>query len=207
LHLNGTGFPVKIITEFSASGCLCNDGHVRKGKIISVFTDRLSVPGASATTSFDNYWVDSIHVEGSHSITNTMTTANSILQFTVDLDTKLTKTNGNYTEWHSHYVMTKSEGLTSYPLSQAFKIWPGSASGKVRRNDILTAWRAEITDTLIKRYSCRWISKGRVRIVRENLSANSPWIGELDYGFPNNGGCDNRAILHVNGRVHEITLR
>jgi hypothetical protein len=208
LHLSSTStFPVKIITEFSASGCLCNDGHVRKGKIISVFTNRLSEIGAIATTTFESYWVDSIHVEGNHSISNTTANLTSALQFTVDLDTKLTKTNGNYTEWHSHYVMTKFEGLNTYPLSQGFKIWPGSAWGKVRRNDILAAWRAEVTEPLVKRYNCRWISKGTVRIVRESLAINSPWVGELDYAFPNNGSCDNRAILHVNGRVHEITLR
>lgn len=208
IHLNtSTFFPVKIVTEFSAAGCTCNDGHVRSGKIISVFSNKLSEPNAVATTTFENYWIDSIHVEGTHTITNTTASITSPLQYTVDVNTKLTKTNGNYTEWQTHYVMTKFEGLTAYPLSQGFKIWPGNASGKVRRNDILTAWRAVITDTLIKRYNCHWISNGTVRIVRENLATNSPWIGELNYGFPNNGACDNRAILHVNGRVHEITLR
>jgi hypothetical protein len=208
LHLSSTAFfPVKIITEFSAAGCLCNDGHVRRGRIISVFTNRLSELNAMATTTFENYWVDSIHVEGTHMIKNTTANQNSPLQFTIEANTKLSKPNGNFTEWNSHYVMTKFEGITNYPISQGFKIWPGSATGKARRNDLLVTWRADVTEPLIKRYNCRWISKGTVRVVRGNLSTNSPWIGELDYGFPNNGACDNRAILHVNGRVHEITLR
>jgi hypothetical protein len=212
-HLNTVGFPIKIITEFSASGCLCNDGHVRKGRIISIFTDRLSAPGAVATTSFDNFWVDSIHVEGTHKITNTSASGTTAQIYTVDIDSKLTKTNGNYSEWHNHYVLTQTDGIT-YPIQFAyqtygFKIFPGSAFGKVKRNDVLVAWRAEVIEPLVKRYNCRWISKGIVRITRENLATNSPWVGQLDYSFPNSpiGGCDNRAKLTVNGNVHEITLR
>ena len=210
-HLNSTGFPIKIITEFSSSGCLCNDGHVRKGKIIMVFTNRLSAPGAIATTTFENFWIDSIHIEGTHTITNTSTGSTTAQVFTVNVDSKLTKTNGNYSEWHTHYVLTQYEGI-GLPVQYAsqtygFKIWPGSASGKVRRNDVLVAWRAEVIEPLVKRYNCRWISKGIVRIARENLANNSSWIGQLDYSFPNNGACDNRARLTVNGNVHEITLR
>jgi len=212
-HLNGTGFPIKIITEFSASGCLCNDGHVRKGRLIFIFTDRLSVPGAIATTTFDNFWVDSIHVEGTHKITNTSASTTTAQIYKVDIDAKLSKPNGNYSEWHNHYVLTQTDGIT-YPIQFAFqtygfKIFPGSAFGKVKRNDVLVAWRAEVIEPLVKRYNCRWISKGIVRITRDNLANNSLWVGHLDYSFPNSpiGGCDNRAKLTVNGNVHEITLR
>src|SRR5258708_3328313 len=165
LHLNSTSiFPIKITTEFSASGCLCNDGHVRKGKIISVFTDRLSAPGAVATTTFDNFWIDSIHVEGTHTIANNSASLTTAQIYTVDVDSKLTKTNGNYSEWHTHYVLTQTTviGYLIQYVTQTyeFKIFPGSAFGKVKRNDVLVSWRAEIIEPLVKRYNCRWISKG-----------------------------------------------
>jgi hypothetical protein len=206
-HLNANFFPVKIVIEFSSTGCLCSDGHMRKGRIIMTYTNKLSLPGASATTTFDNYWVDSIHVEGTHTITNTSTSTTTAQIYAVDVNSKLSRPNGNYNEWQCHYVMTQTDAI-GYPiqaiLSYAFKIYPGSATGKTKRNDVLTSWKADIIEPLAKRYNCRWISKGTVRIIRQNLANNSPWIGYLNYGT---GTCDNRAILSVNGHVHEITLR
>jgi hypothetical protein len=206
-HLNTNLFPVKIVIEFSASGCLCNDGHVRAGKIIMTYTNKLSLPGATATTTFENYWVDSIHVEGTHTITNTSTSITTAQIFAVDINSKLSRPNGNYNEWQSHFVMTQTDAI-GYPIqaiqSYAFKIYPGSATGKTKRNDVLTSWRADIIEPLGKRYNCRWISKGIIRIIRQNLATNSPWVGNVNYGT---GTCDNRAVLTVNGNVHEITLR
>lgn len=46
----------KIIIDFK-DGCMCKDGRMRKGKIISEFTNRLRVPGAVVTTSFLGYGV------------------------------------------------------------------------------------------------------------------------------------------------------
>ena len=79
----------------------------------------------------------------------------------------------------------------------------GNASGKVKKNDLAVAWKAEISDPLIKKFTCRWISKGTVKISRENLSANSQWIGSLNYG---NGDCDKFATLIINGITVQITL-
>jgi hypothetical protein len=206
-HLNTNFFPVKITIEFSANGCLCNDGHTRKGKIIMTYTNKLSLPGSTATTTFENYWIDSIHVEGTHTITNTSTSTTTAQIYAIDVNSKLSKLNGDYNEWQCHYVMTQTEAI-GYPIQYVqqyvFRISPGSATGKTRRNNVLTSWRADIIEPLIKRYNCHWISKGTVRIIRENLATNSPWVGNLNYGT---GICDNRAVLTVNGNVHEITLR
>lgn len=50
---NPTG---KMIMDFGA-GCLCNDGRTRKGKIISVFTDRLRKQGAVIETSYEGFGI------------------------------------------------------------------------------------------------------------------------------------------------------
>ena len=64
-------FPVKVVIDFGTTGCRGLDGHYRKGKIITEYTNRLIVPGAFATTRFDGFYVDTIKVEGIHKITNT----------------------------------------------------------------------------------------------------------------------------------------
>jgi hypothetical protein len=204
LHVttSGTTFPLTITLDFG-SGCTASDGHFRKGKIIITYSNRLLKPGAMATAKFEDYYIDSIHIENSttHTITNTGTT--DAWQFTIDIHAKLSKTNGNYSEWISHRVITRIERNLTSVLDDIYKI-TGSASGKVKRNDVIVAWKAEIINYLIKRFSCHWISAGKVRIVRENLSANSQWAGSLDYGP---GNCDKIATLTVGNRTIQITLR
>jgi hypothetical protein len=199
-----SAFPVTVTLDFGSTGCLANDGHWRKGKIVIVYSNRLLYPGATASMTFEGFYLDSIYIDNStkYTITNTGTTDK--LQFTVDVDAKLSKPNSNYTEWHSNKVITRIEGnLTATPIDDVFKV-DGYATGKVKRSDLIVAWKAEITNSLIKKFACHWISKGTVRIARENLSANSQWSGILDYGT---GICDKIATLTVNGSTHEITLR
>jgi hypothetical protein len=200
-------FPVRLILDFGNPGCIGRDGHLRRGKIITEYTNRLLIPGAMATTTFDGFYFDSTKVEGTHKITNTSPTVNTppfTRQFTVDVtNAKLTKPNGNFIEWNSHKVITQIEGLTTnIPLDDIFRI-EGSSNGKVKRGDLLVRWESTITEPLIKRFNCRWIVKGRVRIARANLGTNSPWIAILDFG---QGTCDNQATITVNGNTHQITL-
>ncbi len=208
IHLNPPSqFPVKVILDFGVNGCVGNDGHLRKGKIITEYTNRLIIPGAMATTIFDGFYFDSIKVEGTHKITNTSGPINTqpvIRQYTVDvINAKLSVPSGNFTEWNSHKIITQFEGLaTADPRDDIFKV-EGSANGRVRRGNLLVAWQSNIIEPLIKRFNCRWIVKGKVRTVRLNTAVNSPWIAILDFG---NGNCDNQAVITINGVSHQITL-
>ena len=208
-HLNPPdAFPVKIVIDFG-TGCQGRDGRTRSGKIITTYTARLLYPGAKATTTFDNYHVDSIKVEGTHVITNQSTlptsTANIVFIWKAVVEgAKLTKPSGNYSEWNSTKTITQIEGSATpiLPLDDIYKV-EGSANGKVKRGDLLVAWKAEITEPLIKKFSCRWIVKGVLKVIRINLSSSSQWVGIINYG---GGDCDNKAKVTINGVDHEITL-
>jgi hypothetical protein len=204
-HTTNLTFPVKVTLDFGATGCAANDGHWRKGKIIITYSGRLLIPGSIVTTKFENFSIDSINVDNSttYAIANTGTLDKP--QFTIEVSAKLSKPNGNYSEWRSRKIITWVEGYltTSSRLDDVLKI-EGEASGKVKRNDVIVAWKAVISEPLIKKFTCRYISKGVVKVYRETLSANSQWTGSLDYG---QGNCDKIAILTVNGIPHEITLR
>jgi len=202
-HPTNAPFPKHIVIDFG-TGCLGRDGHIRKGKIIIDYTNRLVVPGAKATTTFDRFYIDDMKVEGTHIIENT-STVNVNRQFTVKvIDGKLSKPNGNFIEWNSNKVITQIDGLATplIPLDDVFKI-EGSSNGHAKRGNILVAWQSTITVPLIKRFNCRWIVEGRIRTVRANNSTNSPWIAVLDFG---NGTCDNQATITINGVTHQITL-
>jgi hypothetical protein len=195
-------FPRKVVIDFGA-GCTGRDGRLRSGKIITVYTGRLIVPGKMATTTFDGYKVDSVLVEGTHRIKNTSTS--NALQFTIDvIDGKLTRLNGDYIERTAHRIKTQFEGLGTplYPMDDVFRL-EGHSNGNTRRSNHLTRWQSEITDPLFKKFNCRYITKGVIRTRREYLPSNTPWVGILNFG---NGLCDNQATLIINGVSHQITL-
>jgi hypothetical protein len=57
---------------------------------------------------------------------------------------------------------------------------------------------AEVAEPLVKAFTCRWISKGVLRIKLNDT------VGLLNFG---NGTCDNEARLTVNGETRTIKLR
>lgn len=197
-------FPVKITVDFG-SGCLGKDGHTRSGKIIITYNGRLTVPGKSATATFDDFKMDSISVQGVQTITNTTTAGSNQRQFTVDIaDARLSKPSGNYSQWASHRIITQAEGNVTPDLAidDIFTI-TGSAHGKVKSGDELFAWHSEIIAPFQKRFACHWISKGVLKVWRETLTSNSQWAASLNYG---NGACDFLATLTINGTAKTIKL-
>lgn len=198
-------FPVRIVIDFGTTGCLGNDGHTRYGKIITEYSGRLIEPGSSATTTFDGFRIDSFSVQGTHKITNTTAPGSNQRQFTIDVtDGKITKPNGNYSLWTSHRVITQIEGNGTplIPQDDIFKV-TGYAHGRIKHGDVIYAWQSEITNPLIKKFICHWISQGTIKVKRETLPDNSQWTAVLDYG---QGSCDYYATLTINGSVHQILL-
>ena len=209
-HLNTANiFPVKVEMDFG-TGCTGRDGRTRSGKIVVVYSNRLMVPGAKATTEFVEYKVDSIKIQGTHIITNLsdLISANCMThKWKVEVQrAKLTKPNGNYTEWNSIRTIVQKAGMFTpfVPLDDIYEI-DGSANGKVKRGDLLVAWNSEITEPLVKKFTCRWIVKGIIRNMRLNLTSSSPWVAAINFAYPN-GDCDNKALASINGVSHIITL-
>ena len=120
---------------------------------------------------------------------------------------KLSWPDGNFTEWDSDKTITQVEGLATpdYPKDDAFKI-EGAANGYVKRGNLLVRWGSTITEPLLRRLTCRWIVKGRIRAIRANLPnpTTSHWAAVLDFGI---GNCDNQATVTINGVTRQITLQ
>jgi hypothetical protein len=187
-------FPKTVTVDFG-NGCTGPDGKVRKGKIVSIFTNRMLVPGAKVSTTFVGYYVDSLHIEGTHITENTSVSNMQGLSIKV-IDGKITNTaNGRWIKWNTtkNILQLEGNGTPNFPLDDVYKITGGGAGSNAAGH----TWAALIADPLIKKFSCRWIVKGTVRISRNNRNA------VLDYG---NGRCDNLAMLYINGVGHVITL-
>ena len=186
-------FPKTVVINFG-NGCLGRDGKLRKGKIITVYTGPMRVPGSKATTTFDGFKVDSVAVEGTHQVENNSTSNN--LSFTTRvINGKLTWDSGRWVKWTTTRTVTQVEGNGTpfYPLDDIFTI-TGAGRGENSRG---ASWAHEIIEPLVKKFTCRWISKGVMRVRRNDTNAL------INYG---NGDCDNKATVTINGRTIEITL-
>ena len=187
-------FPKTVTIDFG-TGCLCRDGKFRKGKIISIYTNPMMVPGAIVSTTFVGYHVDSFKIEGTH-ITENTSTSNMQGWKVVVIEGKITNTNTNrWIKWNStkNVLQIEGNGTPRFPLDDVYKI-TGNARGS---NSGGHTWAALVIEPLIKKFTCRWIVKGTVKLVRDGREAL------LDYG---DGRCDNLAIIYINGVPHVITL-
>ncbi|MBL7701894.1 MAG: hypothetical protein JNM14_06560 [Ferruginibacter sp.] len=187
-------FPKTVTIDFG-TGCLGRDGKYRKGKIVSIYTNPMSVPGAKVSTTFLGYQVDSLKIEGTHISENTSTT-NMQGWKAVVIDGKVTNVNtGRWIKWNStkNVLQVAGNGTPHFPMDDVYKI-TGSARSV---NSGGGTWAALVTDPLIKKFSCRWIVQGTVKIVKNGNEAI------LDYG---DGRCDNLAVIIINGIRHIITL-
>lgn len=187
----------KTVTLDFGTGCLGKDGKTRKGKIITVFTGPLRIPGSKATTTFDGYYVNDVHVEGTHVINNTSTA--DIRRFTRTItEGKLSKPNGNYILWNATHIHTQTTGLgtPAYHWDDEFDI-TGNAQGQNSRNGTVNSWTRTITAAVHKKANCRYFDKGAVGLTFNGYS------GSIDFG---NGVCDNKATLSYTGGTIDITL-
>lgn len=192
-----TRFPLQIIIDFG-NGCTARDGRTRKGKIIIVYTGHLFISGNSAAATFDGYAIDNIKVEGTHKLTNTGTPDKKSYTAQV-INAKLTQSNGNYVIWNSAKTVTQVEGSATplIGLDDTYSI-TGQSDGSVQMDGKYFQWSTAITTPLIKKFVCKWISRGTLNVKKGNDA-----VAVLDYGL---GTCDNKASFSVNGQVQEITL-
>ncbi|MBL0145010.1 MAG: hypothetical protein IPP48_03845 [Chitinophagaceae bacterium] len=187
-------FPKTVTVDFG-DGCLGRDGKYRKGKIVSIYTNRMLVPGAKVSTTFLNYFVDSFKIEGTHITENTSTSNMQGWKITV-LEGKIINTNtAKWKKWNStkNVLQIEGNGTPHFPLDDIYKI-TGGARGS---NSMGHTWASIVIEPLIKKFTCRWIVKGTVNLARDGRQAL------LDYG---NGSCDNQAILYINGVGYPINL-
>ena len=187
-------FPKTVTIDFG-SGCVGKDGKLRKGKIITTYTGPMFVSGSKATTTFDNYNVDSFKVEGTHEVENTSSA--TVLSWSVKITGgKITNTlNSKWHKWDGIRVHKQAAGSdTPYNLLDDVYEITGNATGSSSEG---VSWTSEITDPLLRKFTCHWIGQGKMEIRRNDNSA------VLDFG---DGTCDNKMTITINGISYNISL-
>ncbi|MFN0035406.1 MAG: hypothetical protein ACKVUS_10070 [Saprospiraceae bacterium] len=185
------------ITIDYGTACTRPDGRVLSGKLIVNQTAEIRTPGAVRTTTHDNFFVDGVQVEGTKTWTNNGQNADSQWSYTkVATDMKLTFEDGSLTAWSKTRNSTLIEGgSTATHLDDVWRS-TGTASGLNRNGRDFTA---TITEPLVKRAACRWISAGVIEFKVGDRTRS------LDFG---DGTCDRfGTITLANGESFSIRLR
>ena len=184
---NDSTYPKTITIDFG-NGCLCADGKFRKGAIVIHLTGPIRRSGSVMTITFRDFHLNRAHLEGTKIVSNLSENGN--IKFTVQVvGGKVTFPNGRGYQYQGLKYVKQIEG----------------GATRTRRDDVFTIQgRSETnfngglrivldTDTpLVKKVACPWISNGTLKI-----KINSRVLF-LDYGAPNNGDCDNKALLTWN---------
>ena len=173
------------------TGCTGHNGHVRSGQIIIHYNgSNYFTPGFQRIITFNNYYIDNRHVEGTRTITNDGFDADNHLKWTIHAqDMRITRPNGTYHEWNSDRVrlMLAGDSTLTDPSDDIYSITGEhtvtNAAGKTRTSTIIEA--------LEKKVICENIDKGKVKIQGPNHYAI------LDYG---DGTCDKIATISIDGK-------
>jgi hypothetical protein len=197
---DSTRFP-KTITIDYGEGCtvvINGEEYTRKGIIEIVITDRWFIEGATRTTTFTDFYINDVKIEGTQTATNEGLNADSNLVFTNILtDGKIIF--GNSLEYTRTSESAREWVRAADPIDDIWYI-TGTRSG-VTVDGI--EYSHEIVERLMmircEEFRYRWlIVQGVVEITRDGVTAT------IDYG---DGTCDDTAILTVDGEEIEIKVR
>lgn len=205
-------FPIVVTITFPKTGCIGEDGKVRRGQIETTYTQKISVPGGESTTTFIDFSVDSIKIEGTHKIKNLVEPAQIMIyppQYNFKWEVKvlggrLTFPNGEYSEWSSTKVIEQVLGSHTQIMSDNLFRILGSSRGSIKKGNKNILWESQIIEPLLRKSVCPYIVKGKIKTVRKNSISGELTVAVLDFG---NGECDNLASLTVNGETKTVKFK
>jgi|CXWL01.1.fsa_nt_gi hypothetical protein len=184
---NDSTYPKTVTIDFGDS-CRGRDGKVRSGKLVLHFTGPLRRPGSVVTLTFVRYYVNRVHIEGTKIFKNL--SEPPVHKWSIEVvDGRVTFPNGRGYSYEGKKTVTQIAGmLTCIVRDDVYKI---TGRSKTTFNNGTTV-NLNTETPLIKKVNCHWISEGTLKIkINERVLF-------LDFGFPNNGNCDNKALLTWN---------
>lgn len=194
---NDSTYPKTVTIDFG-KGCVGLDGKFRKGAIILHFTGPIRRSGSVLTITLRDFYLGRAHIEGTKVISNLSENGN--LKYTVQVTGgKVTYPNGRgYSYNELRYVKQIEGGSTDEIRDDVYSI-EGRLSTSFN-NGVTISFNSE--SALIKKVACPWISDGTLKITINNR------VLFVNYGAPDNGNCDNKALLTWNNGNNQrlITL-
>lgn len=184
-----------IVIDFGDGCTNSNNGRIRKGIIRISQTGRRLDVGTIRTVTLENFYINDYRIEGTRTVTTesidlTTGTFRFIVQVTGG---RITDNEGRTFTWES----TRTREVIVSTTEIRIRVLAGGTITGTNRNG--RAFTGSIVETLERLSTCRWFTRGIIEMIPEDLSTR-----RLDFG---DGTCDNKAIVTVKNKTHEITLR
>jgi len=182
------------VLDFGATNCALANGNLVRGKIIIVFQNDFAAQSRNITYSFDNFYHNDRHVEGSRTVGKSFN--NGHPRAVIDLNLTVTTPQGAVYHRTGQRVRNFTAGWQTLDLSDNEFDITGTWVTTFPSGTVQTA---AIIFPLIVHWDCAHIMSGTIDFSRNNSSATAV----LDYG---DGACDDQAILTINGTPYPIDL-
>lgn len=195
ITFDNTSNPKKITVDFGSSNCLCNDQRTRRGKILITYSGAYRDSGTVISITFDQYFVNDNQVLGTKTITNNGRNSSGNLNYTVIVDGKIKKANGDSVIWKSNRNNEWITGSDTPALLDDVYLITGTASGVSSTGNSFTV---TITKALRKEIGYKHLVSGTMEIEPQGKLKRT-----LDFG---DGTRDNKATLSIANRTYNIVL-
>ncbi len=195
--------PSGVITIVYPDDGSCKDsrGVARKGTITITYTGIRFAVNSKITTTFTNFFIGGVKVEGTHVLTNVTPTKTDYPRFNVVItDGKLTFLNGK--------TITRTQNFTrewqraANPLEDKWVLLKdGVASGTNRDGK---QYLTTITKDLVYSRSCQVSSKVFIPVSGEKTLLSDNKLITLNFG---DGACDNKVTITINGKSTDVEIK
>lgn len=175
-------FPRTITIDYGES-CTSPRGREKSGQIVIEQSAPMNEAGATRTTTFVEYFVDGVNLQGMGTLVNNGTDENNNPSFTSSHSHTIIYPDGDEATWEGSHTRTQIAGSDTPRIFDDVFTTIGSSSG-VNRNGF--AYSATILEPIVKANRCPWIVNGIRQVSRNDKTAT------IDYGFGNED-CDNKA--------------
>jgi hypothetical protein len=211
----------KIIT-LTFSGGMCNDGHTRSG-IMTIDYSQSGAniyprnPGFTCVVSTSNYKVDGMPVTINKTITNTTPNLNpgTNLTWTDNASVSIVKSTGTLS-WTSNKVLTllNTSDQTVYHGQSTPITWSKAIIGLTGSESGTTAtgvnFTVNVTNQLVCDRNCspNALHPGHHPFINGTLdfTPGSKPTRHVNFGYPNNGACDDQALVTIGTYTVQIIL-
>lgn len=184
------------------TGCTNPDGITRSGKIINYYSGDMADTGSFVLTTYDNYFINGVKIEGQSKLSHNIRKGNIDLQnkyMIRDFDRKVTQPNGDYTIYGGTRSIQKLDTDPEFPgFPDGWFRVKGFITGTEMKGGETYNWTATIEEPLVYQY-CDYIVFGTMNV---NFSNKDKWF--VSYGERRE--CDDQAFITINGVTTPVTL-
>jgi len=168
-------WPKTLSINFPNSDCMCNDGLKRSGTMNVAISGIITHVNSTYKLSFDNYFVNSIPVIGTKSLSIVYSVLSKNIDFndTVDFNVQY---GSDYFQWHAVHDLNWVSGTNTHTImNDDWFLYNGtSAAVPLSANTSgVSGFQSNIIQSIAFTNWCFWLRAGRVEVLPDNLPART----------------------------------